>query len=57
MSQANDDLRRWYDIYTAENMKFEDKHVKASATRARKALAEIIKTAKIRRAEILAEKK
>lgn len=41
-----------FNAYVAENSKFEDKGVKASAARARKALGEIGKLAKARRAEI-----
>ena len=44
------------DIYIAENDKFTDKGVKASATRARKALQELGKLIKARRKEILEEK-
>lgn len=45
-----------YDAYIAENAKFQDKGVKASAARARKALAELGKALKERRKEITAEK-
>jgi len=38
--------------YTAESAKFEDKGVKAAATRARAALGDIAKLAKARRAEV-----
>lgn len=41
-----------FNAYIAENTKFEDKGVKASAARARKALGELGKLAKSRRAEI-----
>lgn len=41
-----------YESYLAESAKFEEKGVKAAATRARKALGEITKLAKERRAEI-----
>jgi N-glycosylase/DNA lyase len=41
-----------YESYLAESAKFEDKGVKAAATRARKALGEMGKLAKSRRAEI-----
>ncbi len=41
-----------YEIYIAESQKFEGKGVKASATRARKALGELGKLAKERRKEI-----
>ena len=45
-----------YETYIAENTKFTDKGVKASAARARKALQEITKAIKERRKEITAEK-
>ena len=45
-----------FEAYVAENQKFTEKGVKASASRARKALMEIAKLAKVRRAEITAEK-
>lgn len=41
-----------YEAYLAEAAKFEDKGVKAAATRARKALGDMGKLAKDRRAEI-----
>jgi N-glycosylase/DNA lyase len=41
-----------YEMYIAESQKFEDKGVKASAARARKALGELGKLAKERRKEI-----
>lgn len=41
-----------FEQYMAENESFETKNVKAAAARARKALAEIGKLAKMRRAEI-----
>lgn len=41
-----------FDAYVAENENFKQKNVKAAAPRARKALAELGKLAKIRRAEI-----
>lgn len=41
-----------YDSYIVEQTKFEEKGNKAAATRARKALGEIGKLAKSRRAEI-----
>ena len=40
------------DSYLNESAKFEDKGVKAAAARARKALGEIGKLSKVRRAEI-----
>jgi len=45
-----------YEAYLAENEKFTGKGVKAAAARARKALQEIAKGVKVRRAEITAEK-
>jgi hypothetical protein len=45
-----------YEAYIAENTKFTDKGVKASAARARKALQEMSKGIKERRKEITAEK-
>jgi hypothetical protein len=45
-----------FNAYMAENAKFSDKGVKAAAARARKALGEIGKLAKSRRAEIQADK-
>ena len=41
-----------YETYLAENETFETKNVKAAAARARKALGDIAKLAKVRRAEI-----
>lgn len=41
-----------YESYLAESLKFEERGVKASATRARKALGELGKLTKERRAEI-----
>lgn len=46
-----------YETFVAENEKFVTKGNKAAAGRARKALSEIAKLAKVRRAEILEEKK
>ncbi len=45
-----------YETYIAENARFTEKGVKASAARARKALGEIAKLAKDRRKEIQEEK-
>jgi len=45
-----------YEAYLAEHEKFEEKGVKAAATRARKALGEIGKLAKERRKEIIDKK-
>ena len=41
-----------FENYVMENQKFSEKGVKAAASRARKALAEISKLTKVRRAEI-----
>ena len=41
-----------YEAYLAENESFETKSIKAAAARARKALGELQKLAKTRRAEI-----
>ena len=48
----HENLISLFDTYVAENDKFENKGVKAAATRARKALAEIAKLTKERRKEI-----
>lgn len=45
-----------FETYITENTKFTDKGVKASAARARKALGELAKLCKTRRAEIQASK-
>ena len=45
-----------FETYVAENAKFTEKGVKASAARARKALQEMSKGIKERRKEITAEK-
>ena len=45
-----------YEAYIAENQKFTEKGIKASAARARKALGEIVKLSKERRKEIQDEK-
>ena len=45
-----------FEEYVAENQKFAEKGNKAAGTRARKALMEIAKLAKTRRAEITEEK-
>jgi len=46
------DIEDAFETYVAESENFETKGVKASAARARKALTEIGKLAKARRAEI-----
>ena len=53
---VHDDLVQKFETYVEENRKFEEKGVKASAARARKALAEIAKLCKERRAEIQEKK-
>ncbi len=53
---THDDIKREFETYLAENEKFTQKGIKASATRARKALMEVAKLAKVRRTEIVAEK-
>jgi hypothetical protein len=55
MSQ-HDALKAAFQNYLDENEKFTVKGVKAAAARARKALQEIAKGCKARRAEITAEK-
>jgi len=52
MSEFHTQITEQYETYLAEHQNFEDKGVKASAARARKALGEIGKLAKSRRAEI-----
>jgi hypothetical protein len=53
---TTDEMKNQFDTYVEENEKFADKGVKASATRARKALQELGKLIKSRRKEILEEK-
>jgi len=53
---THEQLAAAFENYLAENTKFSEKGVKASAARARKALQEIAKACKVRRAEITAEK-
>ncbi len=48
----HEQLVEQFEIYVTESGKFENKGVKASAARARKALAEISKLCKERRKEI-----
>lgn len=45
-------IKAQMEAYLEESAKFEEKGVKASATRARKALGELAKLSKARRAEI-----
>ena len=49
---TRDQIVSAYETYLAENETFETKNVKAAAARARKALGDIAKLAKVRRAEI-----
>ena len=49
---THDQIISAYETYLAENETFENKNVKAAAARARKALGDIAKLAKVRRAEI-----
>ena len=53
---TNAEIQRLMEEYLAENAKFEEKGVKASAARARKALGDIGKLTKVRRAEIQEKK-
>ena len=53
---THDEIVAQMEIYVTENNKFVEKGIKSSATRARKALSDIAKLAKIRRAEITDEK-
>ena len=52
MSQTHESIMSQIQVYSEENGKFVDKGVKASATRARKALANLSKLIKARRKEI-----
>lgn len=52
MTETHLKIKALFEEYVAENDKFEEKGVKASSSRARKALSEITKLAKTRRAEI-----
>lgn len=56
MSQNHDHIKEQFAVYLAENEKFSEKGVKASAARARKALQEIGRALKERRKEIMDEK-
>ena len=52
MTETHLALKVEFETYLEENEKFETKGVKASSARARKALANLTKLAKTRRAEI-----
>ena len=54
---TSEQLKQAYEAYVEENSKFVEKGNKAAAGRARKALMELAKLCKARRAEILEEKK
>ena len=49
---THDQIVEQYEAYLAENEKFEEKGNAAAGTRARKALGEMAKLAKVRRGEI-----
>jgi len=49
---THDEIVSAYENYLTENASFETKNIKAAAARARKALGELAKLAKVRRAEI-----
>jgi|APCry1669188879_1035177.scaffolds.fasta_scaffold141555_1 hypothetical protein len=53
---THDQIVEKFNAYMVEHAKFEEKGIKASAARARKALGEIGKLAKTRRAEIQTSK-
>ena len=52
MSNIHEEILGQVETYLNESAKFEDKGVKAAAARARKALGELGKLSKARRAEI-----
>lgn len=56
MSNNHEAIKTAFETYLAENEKFTQKGVKASAARARKALQEMGKALKERRKEITSEK-
>ena len=56
MATLHEQLVEQFDIYLAESARFEAKGIKASAARARNALAEISKLCKDRRKEIQEQK-
>lgn len=49
---THDQIREQFEHYIAENAKFQEKGVKVAGTRARKALNELVKLARVRRKEI-----
>ena len=56
MSDTHENIVEAIDSYLSENAKFEEKGVKAAATRARKALMDLKKLATTRRKEIQEKK-
>lgn len=56
MSATHQAILDAIEAYTSENSKFEEKEVAASAARARSALGDLAKLAKVRRAEIQEKK-
>ena len=56
MSDIHEQIKAQYEAYLNEAQSFDEKGVKAAATRARKALGEMGKLAKARRAEIQEKK-
>ena len=56
MTETHLQIKAQFEAYLEENEKFENKGVKASAARARKALGELGKLSKTRRAEIQEKK-
>jgi hypothetical protein len=53
---THEDIVAAFTTYIDESLKFEDKGVKAAAARARAALGDVAKLAKVRRAEIQEKK-
>jgi hypothetical protein len=53
---THDQILEQIELYHQNNEKFEDKFNKAAGTRARKALNELVKLARVRRKEIQATK-
>ena len=53
---TNAEIMEAIDTYQSENTKFEERGIKASAARARKALGDIGKLTKVRRKEIQEKK-
>jgi len=52
MASQHEQIVEAFEAYIAESESFEERGIKASATRARKALGDLGKLAKLRRAEI-----